>query len=893
MRPIPLLLGLLGLISSAHASLRIAGDPQAPGMAPILRAYPDGESVSFVPGGISALFGPQAADVAVTSELDTLRATPEHPQLRVIFTLAERYPRILAKKSSGIALPKDLRGRRIGAVPGTPAHYFLEQMLARAGLGTQDVSVIPLHENELPTALESGKIDALAADEPLIGPITQRLGNETQALQGPAVYRELLNLTTTADTLASPARRKELVHFVAQLIRASAMLRAEGAHPGELLFAGGLAHDLPDVMAEEDRWLAPTQARSPRSRAQLLAFIDPTIRIEALAQPAAADSRLTSQPLRERIERLALAVEDAESLRAVKRLQLAYAQHLQGGRWQEAAALLARDGEVQFGEEHLHGRAALHDYLRRTMGQGREGLAPKHLNLRMILSPVVNLTEDGHALARWHEIAMLGERGRSASWEGGIYENEYVREDGVWRISRLHFYPQYAGSYEAGWRSLSKTPFVVPYHYDPRTAGIPSPVPSPQRHPLTPVGADLSLTLASLASRIQRMHDAAAVENLQHAYGYYMDRGMWNDVADLFAPQGVFRNGQEVYTGQDRLRRALLQHGEGHKPGELDDHLQLETLITVLDDARATARGIDLGMSAAGGTGEWSQSLYEAQYRKHKGTWVIQSLRLHPQMRADYQAGWGRSDLLPEGPVQEPPPASHPDRPLTTRPTVRPSTPGQLLEKTQALERQLAQIQAREGAENVSNAYGYYIDEFRWGDTAALFSKDGWKELSYIGVYVGRERVRDSMVLRYGSKGRTGPMMTLHQKTQPVIDVSPDGRSARIRERLFQINSAVDAPGSYIGGIYENEIINEDGVWKIAGMDLDYVWTSSYSVGWAHARAQDSRRFAPGPDAPPPPLLPDRPLRGVVYAPFPDIVDVPFHYTNPVSGRTPPVLLLP
>jgi hypothetical protein len=36
---------------------------------------------------------------------------------------------------------------------------------------------------------------------------------------------------------------------------------------------------------------------------------------------------------------------------------------------------------------------------------------------------------------------------------------------------------------------------------------------------------------------------------------------------------------------------------------------------------------------------------------------------------------------------------------------------------------------------------------------------------------------------------------------------------------------------------------------------------------------------------------PDRPLRGSIAAPFPNVHDVPFHYKNPVSGRVPPVLL--
>src|SRR5699024_1520774 len=120
------------------------------------------------------------------------------------------------------------------------------------------------------------------------------------------------------------------------------------------------------------------------------------------------------------------------------------------------------------------------------------------------------------------------------------------------------------------------------------------------------------------------------------------------------------------------------------------------------------------------------------------------------------------------------------------------------------LDRKLSVLNAYDGAENVSNAYGYYIDEFLWDNMADVFSLDGWKELSYIGIYDGRERVRQSVVSRYGRGGRRANSMTYHQKTQPVITVAEDGHSAQIRTRLFQLNSSRDNPGSYNSGIYEN-----------------------------------------------------------------------------------------
>jgi hypothetical protein len=70
-------------------------------------------------------------------------------------------------------------------------------------------------------------------------------------------------------------------------------------------------------------------------------------------------------------------------------------------------------------------------------------------------------------------------------------------------------------------------------------------------------------------------------------------------------------------------------------------------------------------------------------------------------------------------------------------------------------------------------------------------------------------------------------------------------------------------------------------------MDLHYIWTADYKGGWAHAAGS----FSPPPDQMSSKFPPDKPLRGVVTAPFPKIMDMPFHYVNPVSGRKPDLLL--
>ena len=36
-------------------------------------------------------------------------------------------------------------------------------------------------------------------------------------------------------------------------------------------------------------------------------------------------------------------------------------------------------------------------------------------------------------------------------WEGGIYENQYVREGGVWKLKVLNYNPFWHADYETGW----------------------------------------------------------------------------------------------------------------------------------------------------------------------------------------------------------------------------------------------------------------------------------------------------------------------------------------------------------------------------------------------------------------------------------------------------------
>jgi hypothetical protein len=177
--------------------------------------------------------------------------------------------------------------------------------------------------------------------------------------------------------------------------------------------------------------------------------------------------------------------------------------------------------------------------------------------------------------------------------------------------------------------------------------------------------AELEAKLTQLQHRADRLKDLDAIENLQAAYGYYLDKGLWGEVADLFSATGSFEYGQRgVYFGHDHIRRALLLLGpEGQQSGWLNEHMQLQPIITVAPDgltAKARWRGM-VQLSRANQNGQWGEGTYENEYVKERGVWKIAKLHFYVTGFTDYDLGWAKSAIPAEGPSAVIPP----DRPPT------------------------------------------------------------------------------------------------------------------------------------------------------------------------------------------------------------------------------------
>ncbi len=260
----------------------------------------------------------------------------------------------------------------------------------------------------------------------------------------------------------------------------------------------------------------------------------------------------------------------------------------------------------------------------------------------MIETPVVNLSVDGNsAKGRWHILTYYG-HGGTATIEGGIFENDYVREKGVWKIAQAHYYPQYTGPYETGWTNWGGGDLpIVPYHFDSDTAGVPIP---PPVGPAPKSGT----TLASLSARINALNDEDRIRNLQAAYGFYQDRKMWDDVVDLFTADGTVEHGATgVWRGQKSVRRYFEAMGPaGLKHGQLNDQVQFDVTVQIAPGGReAWARGIELGMlgEADQEKGWWSITVFRNRFVKDKGVWKIADMQRFPIMKTDYDLGWGKT----------------------------------------------------------------------------------------------------------------------------------------------------------------------------------------------------------------------------------------------------------
>jgi len=594
---------------------------------------------------------------------------------------------------------------------------------------------------------------------------------------------------------------------------------------------------------------------------------------------------------------LARDVGRVESIREIKDVQRHFGQLAQFGRWNEMATLFSENGTLQWGNQTATGHQSIEKWLRNDAGR-MDGIQPGSLDTMIIETPVVTLSVDGlSAKARWNGLRFQGDGLGGTKIQGGLYVNDYkyVFSGGRrrWKISSLHYYPQYAGPYIGGWRNVGGPLPFLPFHFTFSEAGVPIPPPTGEA-PAT------KASLENLAYRIKRLNDEDEVRNLQHTYGYYVDRRMWTDVVDLFIPSGSVNIGDlDSHTGHAGIRKAMERMGpEGLTQGILNDHPNFNTIVQIHPNGEeAISRGIEVGMIGDANTraASWEFSVYQNRFIKDDGLWKLDEVNIYPLIVANYSSGWGDGGIAPLN-------------------TAVPKFVDISIARTQAqgrdetstdisdLERRLARSAAFDGTENISSAYGYYADDIQCDQFAGLHADKGHKASPFAGFFQTPARIAQACYTVYGT-GRPSlrSSVSYHWRPQPVILVSQDGRSASLRTRLLQPSTSTTSAGSFNGAMYQDQTVLEDGKWKLWSITIDeFYWQSTnWTGGWSAANPRNLSEPSPGPSSwitkyPPDITLIDvgdreAGFRGASgqFIQWPEIQRMWFGFRNPVSGRIP------
>lgn len=193
-----------------------------------------------------------------------------------------------------------------------------------------------------------------------------------------------------------------------------------------------------------------------------------------------------------------------EDERDIARLQNIYGYYLDNRMWREVADLFAQGGEIEIGRRGVYrGRERIHRFLEDVLGGGRWGLLTREIINHIQLQMVITIAPGGSSAKMRSRAIVQGHSppgGPAMMQAEGLYENEYVRIDGVWLIRRLFWVPTYyfnvpgfeTAVFESGPASDALPPDGAPKVKDERLGRIFPPF--HYDHPITDVPVRLPIS---------------------------------------------------------------------------------------------------------------------------------------------------------------------------------------------------------------------------------------------------------------------------------------------------------------------------------------------------------------------------------------------------------------
>ncbi len=194
-------------------------------------------------------------------------------------------------------------------------------------------------------------------------------------------------------------------------------------------------------------------------------------------RPAKRRTATRGPSLEQRVQRL-------EDIHEVRTLHFKYGYYIDMCLYDEAVELFADNCQLNFLNGVYLGKAGARrlycEWFRNLFTNGHNGPIHGFLLEHLQLQDIVDISDDGKmAYGRFRALMAAGQH-RSKQpriehfpdqcWEGGIYENQYVKERGIWKIQHLNYNMLWQADYEPGWANsgVHLPPLTKTFPEDPR-----------------------------------------------------------------------------------------------------------------------------------------------------------------------------------------------------------------------------------------------------------------------------------------------------------------------------------------------------------------------------------------------------------------------------------------
>ena len=110
---------------------------------------------------------------------------------------------IVGRKDAGLAVPSDLKGKRIGFTPGTTSDFFLDSLLTANGIARKEIQLVALKPEEMQDAVMAKKVDAVSTWNYPLALINRQLGANGIIFYDRQLYTGMFNIAAKQDFVKS------------------------------------------------------------------------------------------------------------------------------------------------------------------------------------------------------------------------------------------------------------------------------------------------------------------------------------------------------------------------------------------------------------------------------------------------------------------------------------------------------------------------------------------------------------------------------------------------------------------------------------------------------------------------------------------------------------------